>query len=397
MLSEPPAQDQRLHPLEWYRHMRDSAPVSQDPQGGAWQVFRYDDVKRVLSDYATFSSASIARTGAIGDPASPLEASLISTDPPRHRQLRALVSQAFTPKAVADLEPRIAAITNDLLDRVAASGRMDVVDDLAYPLPVIVIVELLGIPTGDRARFKEWSDAIVSGASSAAMAGRDPQAEMSAYFLRLVAERRRDPRADLISALLAAQVDGQHLTELELLGFCVLLLVAGNETTTNLIANAIRCFDDNPEALRQLYARPELLPNAIEEVLRYSSPVRCMFRTTAAEARLGAHTIGAGQYVVAWIASANHDPEQFADPDRFDIARSPNRHIAFGQGVHFCLGAPLARLEARIALTAMLARLRDIARDRATPLVPLTGTVVAGVRHLPITFTPETRILGVIQ
>ena len=373
--------DWLLNPFDWYRTMRESEPVALDAARGVWSAFRYDDVRRVLSEYAIFSSER-------GGPGAtnPLGASIISTDPPRHRQLRALVTQAFTPRTVAQLEPRITAIVNDLLDSVADQGRMDVIGDLAYPLPVIVIAELLGIPTEDRARFKRWSDASVSGPAAAGMAGRDPQAEMSVYFRRLIEQRRREPREDLISALIAAQIEGQHLSEVELLGFCVLLLVAGNETTTNLIGNAVLCFDEHPDALALVRERPELLPSAIEEALRYRSPVQSMFRATIADTELGGRHIPAGSFVVAWISSANRDPDQFPDPDRFDVERTPNRHLAFGQGVHFCLGAPLARLEARVALAALLDRMPNFRRIRDVPLEPLPGSIVYGVKHLPITF-----------
>ena len=373
-----------LEPFGWYRQQRASAPVMQDPRG-AWMVFGYEDVQRVLSDYASFSS-SFGRSGDSLE--NPLGASIISTDPPRHRQLRSLVTQAFTPRTVAQLEPRIAVIVNELLDAVIASGRMDIIDDFAYPLPVIVIAELLGIPAEDRARFKQWSDAIVTGASEAGTRERDAIPEMNAYFMRMIEQRKREPQDDLISGLLAAQIDEQHLSLVELLGFCALLLVAGNETTTNLIGNAILCLDEHPDASERLRTNPELLPGAIEEVLRYRSPVQSMFRASVAEVTLSGQTIPAGRPVIAWIGSANRDEAQFPDPDRFDIERTPNRHIAFGHGIHFCLGAPLARLEARIALSALLARMRGMERVAEVALEPLSSHIVYGVKHLPVTFAP---------
>ncbi len=377
-----------LDPFPWYRMMRTSVPVARVPQGGMSLVFRYDDVQRVLSEHATFSSQARPQ-GQM--PQHPLGASIISTDPPRHRQLRGLVSQAFTPRAVARLEPRIAEIVEQLLDEVVDRGEMDVIEDLAYPLPVIVIAELLGIPPADRATFKQWSDAVVTGARGApgtdGLAQRAAlQAEMNAYFARMIEERRRDPRDDLISGLLAAQIEGEHLSEMELLGFCSLLLVAGNETTTNLIGNAIMCFDEQPEAMERLRAQPALLPSAIEEVLRYRSPVQAMFRWVASDTELSGETLRQGERVIAFIGSANRDETQFPEADQFDIERTPNRHLAFGQGIHFCLGAPLARLEARIALRAMLERLRAIERVPGVELEALGGLVVFGVRNLPITF-----------
>ena len=372
-------EDRTLNPFPWYRQMRETDPIHFYPDYRAWQVFRYADVLRVLSDSAVFSS-NISGGSERQDP---LAASIVTTDPPRHRQLRNLVTQAFTPRAVAGLADRITTIVNDLLDHVVARGQMDIVDDLAYPLPVIVIAELLGIPQEDRPRFKAWSDAVV-GASMGV--GGNPQAEMSAYFLQMIEQRRQEARDDLISALLNAQIDGVHLTQRELLGFCVLLLVAGNETTTNLIGNAVLSLDEHPEVMAELRADPDLIPAAIEEVLRYRSPVQMMYRRAATDVTLDGRPIRAGQMVMAQIGSANRDAAQFPDPDRFDIKRTPNRHIAFGHGIHFCIGAPLARLESKIALTLMLERLPDL---RRVPSIALQGTgspIVYGVKHLPVTF-----------
>jgi cytochrome P450 len=371
--------DEALNPFPWYRVMRESHPVYFHPQYRFWQVFCYDDVQRVLSDYASFSSAF----GGGGQQQDPLGASLISMDPPRHRQLRNLVTQAFTPRSVAQLSGRITAIVDELLDRVAATGCMDIIDDLAYPLPVIVIAEMLGIPQEDRERFKIWSDAVV-GASYPG--GGNPQAEMSEYFLGMIEQRRREPEDDLISALLDAQIDGQHLNQRELLGFCILLLVAGNETTTNLIGNALLCFDEHPGVIEQLRAEPALVPGAIEEVLRYRSPVQFMYRRAVADVTIRDQEIRVGQMVLAWIGSANRDEAQFPNADSFDIRRTPNRHLAFGHGIHFCLGAPLARLEARIALTMLLERFYEIKRVPGVTLEATGSDLVYGVKHLPVTF-----------
>jgi cytochrome P450 len=304
-------------------------------------------------------------------------------DPPRHRQLRNLVTQAFTPRSVAQLTERITAIINTLLDEVADTGQMDIIDNLAYPLPVIVIAEMLGIPREDRERFKAWSDAVV-GASYAE--GGNPQVEMGMYFLDMIQRRSQEPKDDLISALLSAQIDGQHLNQRELLGFCILLLVAGNETTTNLIGNAFVCFDEHPEVMEQLRAEPALIPGAIEEVLRYRSPVQFMYRRAVANTTIRDQEIQAGQTVLARIGSANRDEAQFPNADRFDIRRTPNRHIAFGYGIHFCLGAPLARLEAKIALTMMLERFHEIKRVPGTTLEATGSDLVYGVKHFPVTF-----------
>src|SRR5437899_966784 len=253
---------EQLHsPFDWYRSMRATQPVFKHPEWSGWQVFRYADVTRVLSEYATFSSASF------DDQSDPLGSSILQMDPPRHRQLRNLVSQAFTPRMVAQLEPRITAITNELLDHITAAGEMDVVRDLAYPLPVTVIAELLGIPAELREDFKRWSDAFVAGDQGLSEEERSALFQevqsMYGYFTQVLEERRQHPQNDLVSALLAASVDGQRLSTVELLGFCGLLLVAGNETTTNLLGNMILCFDEHPDVVDRLRANRALVPGAI--------------------------------------------------------------------------------------------------------------------------------------
>jgi cytochrome P450 len=308
-------------------------------------------------------------------------------DPPRHRQLRSLATQVFTPRVVAQLAPRITAITNELLDKVPMTGEMDVVRDLAYPLPVTVIAELLGIPSEMREDFKRWSDALVSGEESEDMNALFQELQsMYTYFTQVLEERRQHPQNDLISGLLTAEVDGQHLSDIELLGFCALLLVAGNETTTNLIGNSILCFDQNPEAVERLRKEPALIPGAVEEALRYISPVKAMARFTKTETTVSEQRIGEKQVVIVWMASANRDEAQFPDAERFDIEREPNRHLGFGHGIHFCLGAPLARLEAKIALTAMLERFPGQWRVPNVPLQPIKSDIVFGVKNLPMTW-----------
>src|SRR5260370_27858772 len=289
------------------------------------------------------------------DSTKPRDASIVNPDPPRHRQLRSLASQAFTPRAIAKLTQRISEIVHQLLDHVVSRGRMDVIDDLSYPLPVMVIAEMLGVPLADRERFKRWSDQVVGATSSSA---QDPQQEMSEYFLWMIEQRRREPHDDLISALLAAQDEGQRLSVQELLGFCIILLVAGNETTTHLIGNAFLCFDEYPDVVQHLRAEPALLPDAIEEVLRYRSPLKGMFRAANMDIQIGDQSIPAGPALIAWIGSSNRAAPQFPRAKTIILSRSPNRHLAFGYGIHFCLGAPLARLEAKIALGIMLERLQ---------------------------------------
>lgn len=294
---------------------------------------------------------------------------------------------------VEQLEPRIRTVARGLLDDVAGRGKVDIVDALTYPLPVIMIAEILGVPPEDRADFKRWSDDVVSllgaGLDSDEPGGLPAQTveEMRAYFTRLTDERRQAPRGDLISGLVAAEIDGAKLTFDELFSMLVLLLVAGNETTTNLIGNAIQAFMDHPDQLHRLRAEPRLLPSAIEEVMRHSSPVQATVRTALRDVQLGGKTIPAENVAIVWLAAANRDPAVFPDPAVFDITRAPNRHIGFGLGIHFCLGAPLARLEARVALEEFLARATSFERVDADPLPRVPTFIMRGVRQLPIAVT----------
>ena len=357
--------DVRRNPFALYDHARATAPVMLDPATGLWMVFDYDGVLRALTEHETFSS----RHG-------PAEW-LVFMDPPRQAKLRALVSRAFTPRSIALIEPRIAELSRELMDDVVARARageiVDVAEAFAVPLPMRVIAEMLGVPPADRARFTRWSDVILQmshtvprgagaeGVTSTAMAAfMSMTAEMGQYLADVLAQRRAAPADDLLTRLASAEIDGERLTPTEILGFFQLLLVAGQETTTNLINNALVCLIDHPEQLARLRPQPALLPSAIEEVLRFRSPVQWMFRVTTHDVEMQGHTIPARKVVLAMIGSANRDPAHFADAARFDIARDPNPHIAFGHGVHFCLGAPLARLEARIALSDFLTRVAQL-------------------------------------
>lgn len=387
-----------------YARQRRERPVAQDGDNGFWAVYRYADVQRVLTEHTRFSSQFRAGRQAGLAPVSPedrdvenqagaLAASLIASDPPRHTQLRNLVNRAFTPRAVLALEATITDLTNELLDAAAPHGRMDVMTDLAEPLPVTVIASLLGIPLDDRERFKRWSDHLVG--SSEEVAGGDldarrrAQEELTDYFRAVIADKRRWPGDDLITALLAAAIDGVSLSEQDLLGFCVLLLIAGHETTTHLIGNGFLTLLEQPAALQRLQRQPELVPSAVEEVLRYRSPVQAMGRLAAVDTVLGGEQIRAGERVIAWLGSANRDEAVFPDPEHFDVARNPNRHLAFGHGVHFCLGAPLARLEGRIVMEALVRRLEAPQQESAGDAEFSLG-FIHGLRHLPIRFAAVT-------
>jgi cytochrome P450 len=377
--------DARRDPYPLYAQVRAASPLLHEPQSNLWMVFDYDGVDRVLSDHESFSS----RHG----PAD----WMIFTDPPRHSKLRALVSKAFTPKSVANLEPRIRELSRGLLDRVAGHGAMDVAEDFAIPLPMLVIGDMLGIPADDRDRFVRWNNAILK-MSYLVPVGKSPEtagvmnefiavtAEMGDYLAELLRMRRAEPRDDLITRLAQAEVDGERLSPQDILGFFQLLLLAGSETTTNLINNAVLCFVRHPEQLKRLEARPELLAPAVEEVLRYRSPLQWMFRLARRDVELHGRTIPSGGLVLAMIGSANHDPKRFDEPERFDVARNPNPHLAFGHGVHFCLGAPLARLEAKIALGDFLSRVKHFRLASDEPWEPRKGLHVHGPTRLPIVF-----------
>lgn len=376
--SYPLAEVPRIY--EWFEQMRREQPVSHDEGMRVWHIFRYDDVVTVLNDYARFSSQAFAINGSF------LGETLIAKDPPDHRKLRNLVNKAFTSRAVARLSDRITQITQELLDQVKQQGRMDVVSDIAFPLPAKVIAELLGVPSEDWDIFRRWARVDTSNPGAAQQGnGRTMQEEMWNYFSRLLAERRRAPKEDLISGLSVAEVDGERLSERELVNFCALLLAAGQETTKNLIANALVCFTDHPDAMQRLIREPALMPTAVEEVLRYLPPVWFLFRQTRADVELAGQTIPANRVVFAWTASANRDAAQFPNPSTFDITREPNRHLGFGHGVHYCVGAPLARLEARIALPMMLEQLKNIQRVESDSTMVHSGIVFV-IRSLPVTF-----------
>lgn len=391
----------------WFEHMRSTQPVWLDESSGCWHVFRYDDVLRVSTDYATFSSERRPRDLRRFTNRSNQAPSLLAMDPPQHRQYRNLVSPAFTPRALAPLAERIRAIVQEQLDAVRPRGSMDIIADLAYPLPTTVIAELLGIPITDRPMFKQWADALFSRQLSDAelfnsdeditqredaQRANKAMREMEIYFERMLDEHRCSPRGDMMSELLASEVEGARLTDNELLSFCILLLLAGHVTTTNLLGQAILCLDAHPEAMAQLTAKPELTASAIEEVLRYASPVWRLSRVTKSVVQIAGTTIPAGELVFAWLASANRDEEQFPEPARFDITRSPNRHIAFGHGIHFCVGAPLARMEASIALPMMLEQLPDLRRVPDVPLQLLESRFLFGVKQLPVTFNASAPV-----
>ena len=370
--------------LPWLRMMRDEHPVWRDDYN-IWHVFRYDDVQRITADPATFSSDT---SRVIPSTSEFSRGSLVRTDPPEHRSLRRLVSAVFTPRRVAGLEPRIAEITHALLDR--ADGEFELVETLAYPLPVTVIAELLGVPTSDRELFRAWTERLFSlQVDDPTDPNLRPRAEAAmrdlfGYLGEHVRDRRAHPGTDLISALVTAEVDGEQLDDQSCVNFATVLLIAGHITTTVLLGNAVRCLDECPDAYAELRADPSLIPAAIEEVLRYRSSFTQIGRVTTREVEVAGQLLPADALVMPWLLSANRDERVFADPDRFDIHRTHNEQIAFGHGIHFCLGAPLARLEGKVALGIMIERFAEL---RVTPgtTLELYPRGILGAKRLPVT------------
>jgi cytochrome P450 len=377
----------KADPYPYYADLRREAPVYQVEGMGIYAISRYDDVLFALNHPEVFSSEGFNNMTINDRPAK----MLIFTDPPDHTKLRNLVNRGFTPKIVADLEPRIRQITEDLIDSVVERGELELIRDFAIPLPVTIIAELLGVGPAHNKDFKRWSDWIITD-----FMGEIPQDVHEAYendmeefknfFDRAVEERREHPTNDLIGVLVRAGAEDALSAE-EVLAFIVLLLVAGNETTTNLIGNAIIALLAHPHQLKMLQEDASLIPNAVEEALRYDAPVQFLFRRAAKTVELSGTTIPEGSLCTVLFGSANRDERRYADSERFDITRDASGHVAFGHGIHFCLGAPLARLEGRIALEALLRRLPDLRRvEPEVELVP--SFFLRGPQRLPLTFTP---------
>lgn len=390
-----PSRSQRIEEalglFDWFATMRVHQPVHFDASMRMWQIFRYQDVQRVVTDYGTYSSERVPGFSENTF----LRDTIVSKDPPDHRKLRNLVNQAFTPRAINKLETRIEKITQDILDQHLEQGKIDIASDIAFPLPARVIAEMLGVPDSDWDIFRRWMGGEGNRAEAATINYDEVQRAQQSmgrfmydYFSGLLTERRRSPREDLISMLSVAEVDGERLSEHELVSFCLLLLAAGQETTKNLLANAIYCFSEHPDILQRLVQEPALMPSAIEEVLRFLPPVWFTLRRALKDSEIAGQIIPANSVVHAWNASANHDRQQFTNPDQFDIQREPNRHMSFGHGIHFCIGAPLARLEARVALPMMLSQLKNLQRVSAAPVHVNVGIVFV-IHSLPMTFDPR--------
>jgi cytochrome P450 len=382
----------RANPYPYYKPLIEGPPRLLNVFLPMALVARYADCVAVLRDHEHFSSVPSPnrfieeRIAAFGD-----APRVVFSDPPVHTRLRRLVSRAFTPRRIRDLEPKIREFTNSLLDRIGNRGAMDVMADLANPLPVMVISHMLGVPPDHYPMFKRWSDIVIESDNTPPgmplpQEVHDAFGALRDYFLAEIDKRRRSPGDDLVSVLVAAH-DGsdEALSAEELIAFVVLLLLAGNETTTNLIGNGMLALTRYPEELERLHSAPELMPSAIEEMLRYDGPVQSTVRHIRQDMEIAGTKVAAGTLIFVLLAAADRDPAKFKDPDRFDIARSPNDHLAFGEGIHFCLGAPLARMEGEIAIGLLLERFKRI--RPAMPEAPLKykgSYFLRGLASLPL-------------
>jgi len=389
-------------PYPVYARLRGTSPVFRvpvpaDAGAGVFLLTRHADVQQVLRD-GSFSADRrradvIQRNRArlseefLGE--NGLFRSMLTMDPPDHTRVRGLVGKAFTPRRVAALRPRIEAIAAELLTEGIRDGRIDVMADLAAPLPAIVIAELLGVPAADVPRFRKWAGDVVAVAGSVLASGPDTDRlrrglePLREYLREAIADRRRSPREDLLGALVSAQQDRDALTDAELLATAVLLLIAGHETTTNLIGNGVYALLRHPDELARLREAPGLLPGAIEEMLRWDSPVQGTVRVATQDTQIGGVAVGRGALVVCAIGAANRDPAVFADPDRFDVGRSDIGHLSFGFGAHFCLGASLARVEGEVAIRALLDRMPSLVLD-APAVQHRPNPILRGLAALPV-------------
>ncbi|NEY21224.1 cytochrome P450 [Bacillus ginsengihumi] len=378
--------EKKLNPFPIYEEFRKHSPVRYDQERNCWDIFLYEDVDYVLKHYELFSSEQqrlIRRDN------------MLRMDPPRHKQLRDLVNKGFTPRAIKELAPRIQEITEQLISNVLDQGEMKMIDDMAMPLPVIVIADLLGVPAEDREKFKVWSDILVKGVEdpqpevyeAVKREQEDVHQQLKEYLSYILERRRFHPQDDIISSLLSAEIDGNKLTETEILDFSILLLAAGNETTTNLITNGVRLMTEIPDIQRQAKSDLSLIPSMVEEVLRYYSPVQAPSRIAKQDIELQGESIKKGDIVVAWVGSANRDEAKFPAANTFQIDRKPNQHLSFGKGIHFCLGAPLARLEAQIAFEKMFTHFTNIRLKEAAQIKRTPAPQMFGVVEFPITFS----------
>ena len=374
-------------PYPIYRQLRDEAPAYYNEERDFWALSRYDDVRAALIDHETYCSRHGFLLEDIGELALPM---VLAMDPPDHTRVRGTINRAMTPRRVAALAEPVRRMASELLDRVTPSGRADIVADFAAILPMNVISELLCVPEADRDRLRGWADEMVhreDGVKGLPQRGIEAGTQIVGYFDAMLRERAATPGDDLLSLLLEAEHHGE-ITHMELLGFCFILIIAGNETTTKLIGNMTYQLGQHPEQRRYLRDEPALVPNAVEEVLRYESSTHMMARTLTRDVTLHGRTMSQGKKVALILASANRDERQWPQPEVFDVGRDTAGTLAFGLGIHHCLGASLARLEGTIALQEIMTRIPDFAVDPAG-LERVHSANVRGFSRLPITFTPS--------
>lgn len=374
-----------VNPYPWYQRLRPESPFKTAPgggafgpaEGGAWALLKFEDCFRVLRDHEAFSSRLLGGGDGQGGMV------LIGQDQPRHTRMRNLVNKTFTPRRVAELEPWVTSIAAELLDQLESEDP-EMVESFTVPLPVKVIAKLLGIPGEEHERFKRWSDSFLD------FYGADPSArmqnawEMAAFFGEMAARRRGQGAEDLITALVEAEIDGERLTDQEVLSFCILLLIAGNETTTNLLSNFLGIMSRQPDLWERLRADRSLVEPAIEETLRFESPVQVIPRLAVQDAEVGGQQIREGDVVQVFFGAGNRDPEEFPNPETFDIDRDLHQHIAFGLGIHYCMGSPVARLEAKVAINQLLDRYARVEPAGAPGERQTLAPVVFGYRRLPL-------------
>ena len=390
----------RADPYPLYARMRASEPVYWDEPMGFWVATRYADALSILHDRRFMKAQGLEAAlnrlpESERDGARPVYAAfakqMLYADPPYHTQLRGLVSKAFTPRMVDRMRAHIQQVVDGLLDAAEPAGRMDIIQQFAYPLPVIVILEMLGLPPDERPQFKQWSDdfaatiGVVRRSPQLFAKGRESLVSLTRYIGECYTRLKSQPQDDLLSALIAAEEQGSNLSREELVANTLLLLVAGHETTTNLIGNGLLALLRHPDQLQLLHDQPALFGPAIEELLRYDNPVQIVWRYATEDVVVGGKQIRQGQIVNVMVGAADRDPEQFANPDTLDLTRAIQRHLGFGMGTHFCLGAPLARLEGETALTTLLHRMPNL-RLETDALEWQENPTFRGLKALPVSF-----------
>ncbi len=365
-------------PYPHYKNWRENQPIWRDDDTGFWVLTRHDDIRAILKDSTHYSSSAMGQD-------SPLP--LLTDDPPRHTQLRGLVNKAFTNRMLKNIEDEVASIAGQLVSEFPVEKPMDVVSALTIPLPVAVISNMMGIP-GERAEdFKRWSDALTGTLAGTSIEDRQSDIlEMGAFFASLIPERRENPGQDLVSAIVNAEIDGDRLADQDIIGFCILLLIAGNETTTNLLGNFLNVLVDKPDIYQRLVDEPKLVEAGIEEALRFDSPVQFLMRLATNDSELHGQQIKTGDIIQVVMGSANRDPRSYDQPDEFDLERNKIHHHSFGFGIHTCIGAPLARLEARMAMRALISRFSSISRAEGEN-ERVSSHLLRGFHHLWLEFT----------